>query len=222
MGNPEFLSSLLILHSCVLTSIKMLHPVMPFITEEIYQRLPFLPNERRKESIMVDSFPQPIEWNGFVNEELPAFVELALTVVTGVRALRKSYDLSAKAKPNVFVCCEEAALVQFEDVIQRLTGCGDVKFSQDFIDPESLPFGFVEYSGDDDVKEFMDIDKEIDKANAKLLKIEKERIKLEKSLKGKFKFRKSKEDVAGKNVEFDAIVATLNNQIEILNKMKMK
>jgi len=227
-NNPEFLSSLLILHSCVLTSLKMLHPIMPFITEELYQRLPFLPNERRKESIMVDSFPQPTEWNGFVNEELPAYVELALVVATGVRATKKNYDLSAKVKPRVFVCCDEPAIAQFEEVIQRLSECGDIKFSEEFIDPKSLPYGFVEYSGDDgikiyiDVGEFLDIGKEIDKVNAKLLKIEKERVKLEKSLKGKFKYRKSEEEVANRNSEFDALVVKLNEQLEILEKMRSK
>jgi len=227
-NNPEFLSSLLILHSCVLTSLKMLHPIMPFVTEELYQRLPFLPNERRKESIMIDSFPQPIEWNGFVNEELPAYVELALVVVTGVRATKKNYDLSAKVKPQVFVCCDEPALGQFEEVIQRLSGCGDIKFTQEFIDPKSLPYGFVEYVGDDcvkvyiDVGEYLDIGKEIEKVNAKLTKIEKERVKLEKSLKGKFKYRKSEEEVAQRNSEYDAIVVKLNEQLEILEKMKCK
>lgn len=226
-NNPEFLPSLLILHSCVLTSLKMLHPIMPFITEELYQRLPLLPNERRKESIMIDSFPQPTEWNGFLNEELPAFVDLALVVVTGVRALKKNYELSGKDHPQVLVCCDEVGLAQFEDVIQRLAVCGEVKFSEEFIDPKSLPFGFVEYSGDGvkvymDVGKYLDLDKEIEKVNAKLKKIEKERVKLDKSLKGKFQYRKSPEYVAEKHSELDEVVKKLNEQMDILEKMKSK
>jgi len=177
---------------------------------------------------MIDSFPQPVEWNGFVNEELPAYVELALVVVTGVRDTKKNYDLSAKVKPQVFVCCDEPALVQFEEVIQRLSCCGDIKFTQEFIDPKSLPYGFVEYAGYDGVKvyidvgEYLDIGKEIEKVNAKLSKIQKERVKLQKSLKGKFKYRKSEQEVAQRNSEYDAIVVKLNEQLEILEKMKCK
>ena len=38
--DPGFLPSLLFLHSCILSSLKMIHPIMPFITEELYHRLP--------------------------------------------------------------------------------------------------------------------------------------------------------------------------------------
>jgi len=226
-NNPEFLPSLLILHSCVLTSLKMLHPIMPFITEEIYQRLPLLPNERRKESIMVDSFPQPTEWNGFLNEDLPVFVDLALTVVSGVRALKKNYNVTGKVKPQVLVCCDEAGLAQFGEVIQRLALCGEVKFSEEFIDPKTLPYGFIEYTGEGvkvymDVGKYMDFDKEMEKINGKLKKIEKDRVKLDKSLKGKFQYRQSPEEVARKHSELDDIVAKLNEQMLILEKMKSK
>merc|ERR1712131_176520 len=52
----DFLPSLLILHTCVITSLKMLHPIVPFITEELYQRLPTLPNEIRKNPLCKTRF----------------------------------------------------------------------------------------------------------------------------------------------------------------------
>jgi valyl-tRNA synthetase len=47
--NPE---SYLILNTLYLILLKLLHPFMPFVTEEIYQRLGF------GKSIMIDNWPQ--------------------------------------------------------------------------------------------------------------------------------------------------------------------
>lgn len=223
--NPKFLPSLLILHSCVLSSIKMIHPFMPFITEELYQRLPLLPNERRKDSIMIDSYPQPTEWNGFLNSDLSNLFDLARAVITGVRALKKTYEIASSVKPQVFVCCNDLGMTQFEEVIMRLADCGEIKFSEESIDPSNLPHGFVEYSGERvkvymDVCEFIDLGKEIEKLHSKLNKIAKDRLKLDKSLKGKFQFRKSPEEVAERHRELDELVVTLNKQLSILEKMK--
>ena len=61
MKNPdssEFYSSLSTLHLVLLTGLKLLHPLMPFLTEELYQRIPKLrDDEERKESIMIEEFP---------------------------------------------------------------------------------------------------------------------------------------------------------------------
>ena len=106
VNNPEFLPSLLILHSCVITSLKLLHPVMPFITEELYQRLPKLTKEKRKESIMIDAYPVATDWNSFYNENLNDVIDEALKVVTAVRDMKKRYDLSRDITPDIIVISE--------------------------------------------------------------------------------------------------------------------
>ena len=44
-----------VLFLVLLNSLKILHPFVPFITEEIYQRLPL---KKKEESLMVESWPQ--------------------------------------------------------------------------------------------------------------------------------------------------------------------
>ena len=152
--HPEFLPSLLFLHSCLVSAIKLLHPIMPFLTEELYQRLPCLPNERRQESIMIDAYPQALEWNGFKNAHLARTVDAALKITTRVRNMRASYELGKDARPGVAVYVPVGAvtseriavtseegdvtseegpvtaeeLAQLADVISCLGRCGPVSF----------------------------------------------------------------------------------------------
>lgn len=44
------------LYTCLDYGLRLLHPFMPFVTEELWQRLPRLPNDPTP-SIMVSSYP---------------------------------------------------------------------------------------------------------------------------------------------------------------------
>jgi len=45
-----------IMYACIDTGLRLLSPFMPFITEELYQRLP---GQSRAPSIVIASYPQP-------------------------------------------------------------------------------------------------------------------------------------------------------------------
>ena len=223
--SPEFLPSLLILHSCVMTSLKLLHPIMPFITEELYQRLPSLPKETRQESIMIEKYPVATDWNGFLNESLANTIESALSVVTAVRSMKKRYSLKSALTPDIIVCHGGTDLSSCEEIIQRMARVGNIQFSQEVIPQQSLPFGFTQYVTEDltvymDVGKHLDISKEITKIDELLAKVDRDRVKVNKLLKGKFQFRKSPEEVASKHAELDEVVKQLNNQREILEKLQ--
>ena len=221
-ASPEFLPSLLILHSCVMSSLKMLHPIMPFITEELFQRLPSLPKEKRLDSIMIEKYPAATDWNGFLNESLASTIETALAVVTGARSMKKRYNLKSETAPDLIVCSD---LASCEEIIQRLAGVGNIQFTDEEISPESLPHGFTQYLGSDltfymDVGKHLDIDSEIEKIDAMLAKVERDRVKVNKLLKGKFQYRKSPEEVASKHAELDKVVQQLQGQKEIFEKLR--
>ncbi len=57
----HFTSIVAVLHRVLLTGMKLLHPIMPFLTEELYHRLPLLEGESRKESIMHEPYPSSTE-----------------------------------------------------------------------------------------------------------------------------------------------------------------
>ncbi|MDE5554391.1 MAG: valine--tRNA ligase, partial [Muribaculaceae bacterium] len=69
--------------------LRMLHPFMPFITEELWQHLA----ERRDgESIMYAPMPQP----GDIDNDITSAIEVAKEVITGVRAVRAQKNIAPK------------------------------------------------------------------------------------------------------------------------------
>ena len=47
-----------VLYTCIDWGLRLLHPICPFVTEELYQRLP--PSDAKTESICISSYPQPV------------------------------------------------------------------------------------------------------------------------------------------------------------------
>ncbi|KAJ5076808.1 valine--tRNA ligase 1 [Anaeramoeba ignava] len=86
------------LYRCVETGLRLLHPVMPFLTEELWQRLPKLKDD--PESIMISRYPEPIDaWR---NEEAEKTVDYLLKIIHACRSTRQNYLLTNE-RPNCFL-----------------------------------------------------------------------------------------------------------------------
>ncbi|KXN70508.1 valyl-tRNA synthetase, partial [Conidiobolus coronatus NRRL 28638] len=72
------------LYICLDSGLKLLHPFMPFLTEELWQRLPHI-NESRLESIVISQYP--LENQLFNNTEADAEFEVAYNVVKASRSI---------------------------------------------------------------------------------------------------------------------------------------
>jgi len=82
------------------TALKLLHPVMPFVTEEIWQALP-----GKRESIMIAPFP---EYDQAAHD--PAAEEQArlfMDVVSGIRNIRSESQLHPTAQVEVIISCPD-------------------------------------------------------------------------------------------------------------------
>nr|MCR4998357.1 valine--tRNA ligase [Lachnospiraceae bacterium] len=111
------------LRTVLSNALKMLHPYMPFITEEIYCAL-----HPEEESIMISSWPEfKAEWN-FEAEE--AAVERAKELVRGIRTLRTDMDVPPSRKAKLFVTASDAAIrdifTSIQPVYQGLAGASEV------------------------------------------------------------------------------------------------
>jgi valyl-tRNA synthetase len=99
--------------------LKLLHPFMPFITEEIWHLI----RERdEKECIIVAAWPQEDDGD---NQVLYAFEE-ASEVVTQIRNLRKQKNLSPKESLALLV--KGADSIDFEAVIHKLGNLKEMNF----------------------------------------------------------------------------------------------
>ena len=102
-GDSTKAAALWTLKKVLSSALKMLHPFMPFITEEIYCTL-----NPEEESIMIASWPEYREdWN-FAKEE--AEVEMMKEAVRGIRAVRTQLNVPPSKKASVYVVSAEAGI----------------------------------------------------------------------------------------------------------------
>jgi valyl-tRNA synthetase len=79
--------------------LKLAHPFIPFITEEIYQNLPERPSVQKGESIMISQFPSKL--NLKMSADADGFVQTARTSIEAIRAFRGENNIHPKARPEL-------------------------------------------------------------------------------------------------------------------------
>ena len=84
----------------LIDSLKLLHPYMPFITEEIFCNL-----QDEEESIMISNWPIYIERYNFTDDEQA--VEMIKDAVKGIRNVRAELNVPPSKKATVIVVSEE-------------------------------------------------------------------------------------------------------------------
>jgi valyl-tRNA synthetase len=102
--------------------LRLIHPFMPFITEEIWQLL----IERKKgESIMISSMPEIKKYD----KELTIRFELIKECVSAVRTVRREKKIPNKVKLTLFIRADEADFnLEFLPVLSRLCNLSGIKF----------------------------------------------------------------------------------------------
>ena len=121
-------SALWTLRTVLGQALKLLHPYMPFITEEIYCTL-----NPQEETIMLTDWPvYKEEWNFSAEEEMLAHVK---ELVKGIRNLRTEMDVPPSRKAKVFIVSEDKALCEtFESMkktYQNLISASEIDVQSD-------------------------------------------------------------------------------------------
>jgi len=90
--------------------LKLLHPFIPFVTEELWHALPL----QEEESIMIA--PYPVYENRFIDEEAKAEIEQMMAVVSYIRNVRGEHQLSPSKKFHATLVARNKKV---SDVLER-------------------------------------------------------------------------------------------------------
>ncbi|NVJ12857.1 valine--tRNA ligase [Myxococcus sp. AM010] len=106
--------------------LRLLHPFMPFITEEIWQKLPM---SRPVDSIMIASYPEPDA--DLVDEAAEAEMAPVIATIEGLRTLRGESNLSPATKVKAVVQSPDARtrelLERWRAYLMPLAGLSEVE-----------------------------------------------------------------------------------------------
>ncbi|MEJ2416019.1 MAG: valine--tRNA ligase [Exilibacterium sp.] len=128
------------------TTLRLAHPLMPFITEEIWQRVKSLAGEEG-ESIMLASYPQADP--NKIDTGAVADLEWVKGVVTGVRNIRGEMNISpGKALPALFRNGSEEDRQRLRDNRQFLTRLASLESITWLESAEEAPMSATSLVGD--------------------------------------------------------------------------
>lgn len=161
------------LKKVLIDALKLLHPYMPFITEEIFCNL-----QDEEETIMLSKWPEFTEEYDFAKEEKA--VETIKEAVRNIRNIRSEMNVAPSKKAKVFV-------VSSEEEIKNIFENGKVFFATLGYASEVIIQDDKSGIGDDAVSvvipkatiympfaELVDISKEIERLNKEVEKLNKE------------------------------------------------
>ena len=144
--------------------LKLLHPFMPFITEEIWQALP-----HEGDALMMQSYPEYSEKLNFPEDE--ANFGMVMDAIKAVRARRSEMNVPPSRKSHLIIVTEKAkAFTDGEKFICKLAYASGIEVRAEL--PESTD-GMVSVITDN-ARMFMPM--------AELVDLEKERARMEKEL----------------------------------------
>jgi len=145
--------------------LKLVHPFMPFITEEIWHELA---ERSEKDCLIVAQYVKPVPFDA----EFLRNSEKVMELISQIRNFRSSRGMSPKEALKLSAKAIQkddfrVYLLQFESIIKKLGNISDVEFTENPIGMSAFVVGsyefFIPMEGKIDVaKEKEEINKEID------------------------------------------------------------
>ena len=169
-----------VLYTVLNNGLKLLHPAMPFITEEIFTHL----NEE-EESITVSSWPKYDE--GLYNEVAEHEMDYVIEAIRNLRNVRAEMNVPPSRKAKV-ICYigEEAknAFISGVPYIEKLASASEVVFIEDKKEVPANAVSLVVKGGElfMPLLDLVDKDKELERLNKELSKLKGEIERIDKKL----------------------------------------
>ncbi len=150
---PEKITALYTLNYVLEKALRILHPFMPFITEEIWQMLPSTDGD----SISLAQFPEPREDEEFAEDRDK--VEKLKTLISSIRSIRSDLQIEPSKKLKAYYRCsspaDEELIQEFKNHILNLARLDE------FEKTEEKPSGTLStFAGETEV--FLSVEGEVD------------------------------------------------------------
>ncbi len=145
-------------------NLKVLHPFMPFLSEEIWQ---YIAPRTKEEALIIAKYPTQKEFD----EQIINDFNFTSDIISGVRTIRKDKNISFKDPINLFVVAQEQSSKRFDIVIQKLTNIEEINYVTEKVEGASFRVKSNEYFVPISI-ENIDIEAEIKKLDAELKRAE--------------------------------------------------
>ncbi|MEH1739345.1 valine--tRNA ligase [Fusobacterium varium] len=179
-GKASKVTAQYVLWTVLESGLRMLHPFMPFITEEIWQKI-----KVEGDSIMIQQYPVADE--SLINRDIENSFEYIKEVISSLRNIKAEMGISpAKEVKVVIKTSDEMELKTLEDnyiFITKLAKIEELKYGKDMTKPEQSGFRVARNSevymiltgllnAEVEIKKIQEqiekVQKDLDKVNAKL------------------------------------------------------
>lgn len=124
-------------------ALRLLHPMMPFLTEEIWRKLPralFAEHSCNAATLIVAQWPQPAAFADLKDPDAERRIELLKAVVTALRSTRARYQISPRTSLDVTVKAADEQdahlLEELREQISQLAAASSLEISTDATKPE--------------------------------------------------------------------------------------
>jgi valyl-tRNA synthetase len=200
--------------------LRLLHPFMPFITEEIWQQLP---GRKENESIMVAALPKPDE--KYEDETVADEMGFIIEIITALRNIRGEMNLPPGEQIKVVFRtkgeAEEKRLRENQSFIQVLASVKSIEYSRDGEKPLHSAFGVVRGLEMFVPMERSRMEEEAKRLQKEILKIDKESVLVLKKLSNEQFLSKAPPEVVQEVKEKALGFRTQREKLEeSLNKIK--
>ncbi|HRN99465.1 MAG TPA: class I tRNA ligase family protein, partial [Flavobacterium sp.] len=113
-------------------NLKLLHPFMPFLTEEIWQHIT---KRTPEEALIISRWPEL----KLFDAKIIADFELTAEVISGIRTIRKDKNISFREAISLKIINHENASTVFDAVISKLGNVESIEYVKDKV-PGALSF----------------------------------------------------------------------------------
>lgn len=113
-------------------NMKLLHPFMPFITEEIWQQIA---DRKSEEAMIVSQYPKPQEYDNQLIKDFDVVKE----IISGLRVARKENSIPFKDEISCSVMNNESFTTDFDAIISKMGNISTLEYVSEKV-PQSFSF----------------------------------------------------------------------------------